>query len=168
MYGCRAVSRLGGSVSESLSCIPHVHDAVYSIWVFSYLLMSVQHFGQCEFFCIVLKQSKISLVALFPSFNISDQCGVKDYICFIHYCQGTVTSDLWPHCYCSLQRLQYQDHMRSKSNILLYCLNSVSYTPFPTGHIEQQNRHKPEPTTGKRHQNLFYGNIETQVSDPKL
>lgn len=69
------VSRLGGSASESLNCIPHVYDDVYS--TFSYLLMSVQHFGQCEFFCIVLKQSKISLVALFPSFNISDQCGVK-------------------------------------------------------------------------------------------
>lgn len=63
------------------------------IWVLSYLLMSVQHFGQCEFFCNMREQSKIiiltlitfictselkiSLVALFLPFNISDQCRVK-------------------------------------------------------------------------------------------
>lgn len=63
-------------------------------WVFSYLLMSVQHFGQCEFFCIVLKQSKISLVALFPSFNISDQCRVKGLYLLHPLLSGHC--DLWP------------------------------------------------------------------------
>ena len=170
MNGCRAVSRLGGSASESLSCIPHVHVAVYSIWVFSSLLMSVQHFVWAQYKRTHIDQSKkiyinnknictselkISLEALFSSFNISDQCRVKGL--YLLHPLLSEHCDLWPLT--SLSRLfatsaiSGPHEIKVKYFIILFEFSSC--TLFPTGHIEQQNRQKPEPTTEKTAPNLF-------------